>query len=158
MGVVKLDALAWPTSENAAQQVSAHAQTLIVDLRDIGADTDTLSRLTDLSQWCVREFARRSQTPMPLAIVVCHPPAGSGRTSATLFAELALCGVRAFVRQMRYDRMWKDTPLTFIDARDASDEEISDTVGTLLRGTARIDVDRSSGATAGAHWKTGDSL
>ena len=59
---------------------------------------------------------------------------------------------------MRYDRSWKAVPLTFIDARDASDEEIAGVTTALLTGDSRLDVDRSSGLTAGAGWKMGDSI
>ena len=151
-------AATWSPTQSDTEPAST-SEVLVVDLRDsqVGADT-TLERLTELAEWCVKQFARRTAAPAPLAIVVRHVPAPSGRTSSTFFNELAICGVRGLVRQMRYDRAWRDVPLSFIDARDTADEEINDVVGALIRGNTRIDVDRSSGTTAGADWKRGDSI
>jgi hypothetical protein len=158
MSVPKLVAAIWPNPEPDIQGPSSNSQLLIVDLRDAKVHADTLISLTDLAAWCVRQFAHRTRNVQPIAVIVRHRPAGSGRTSEAFFAELALCGVRAFVRQMRYDRAWRDTPLTFVDARDASDQEITDIAKAVLTGPSRLDIDRSSGATAGARWKMGDSI
>jgi hypothetical protein len=157
---MKMAALAprtWSAGAQTATEPDAVSQLLIIDLRQ-EVKLGTQAALTDLVQWCVREFAVRSQSARPTAVVVRHTPAGSGRISASFFSELALCAVRAFVRQMRYDRGWKAIPLTFVDARDASDEEIAGVTTALLSSASRLDVDRSSGLTAGAGWKLGDSI
>lgn len=148
----------WPNLEKPFEPPGNRGHVLIIDLRPFASEVDTFSRLEDLAGWCVERFAELSLSVAPVAVVIRHEPAPSGRTSSTMLGELGICGVRGFVRQMRYDRKWREIPLNFVDARNAGDEEIKGLVTALLAGQTRIDVDRSSGRTAGAFWKKGDGL
>jgi hypothetical protein len=132
--------------------------TLLIDLRQRRAPDEALMGLKDLARWCVSELTRRTSEPRPLAIVVRHHRSGSGRTSDSLFGEVALNAVRGFFRQLRYDRNWLPIPLTFVDAGDADDQELSAIVGGLANGTSRIEIDKSSGETVAAHWKHKEGL
>jgi hypothetical protein len=146
----------WPVG-SAGPTING-VDTLVIDLRGQNQSERELEALQDLSRWCVREATARTSRADPLAIVVRHHRSGSGRTSDTLFGELALNAVRGFFRQLRYDRSWLSTPLSFVDAGNSSDEEITQLVTALASGPARVEVDKSSGETVAANWKYKEGL
>ena len=78
--------------------------------------------------------------------------------SASLLGELCVSGSRSFLRQLRYDRSWIDTPVVFVDGRDGDDGELAALTAAALVGSARVEVERSSGRTAAYGWERGDGL
>lgn len=126
----------------------------VVDLRG-WEPPDLVGGLVDVEDAVMGAF--RSFGPeAPAAVVVRHVPAPSHRVSGGQASEMALCACRGLVRQLRYDRSWSAVPLVFVDARDAPDDEVRPVVVAALGGRSRIDLDRSSGATAAFGWERGD--
>jgi hypothetical protein len=148
---------AWPPDASLA---GASDRVVVVDLRAVEADgADALvARLGEITTFLVGAFAGLREDGEPAALVVRHRPAASGRMSASLLGELCVSGSRSFLRQLRYDRSWIDTPVVFIDGRDAGDDELAALAGAALAGGARIEVERSSGRTAAYGWERGDGL
>lgn len=150
--------MTWPEHSVSIAPGPLAVPALVVNLRTFTPPADLLKPLTELSDWCIRSLAALQPVPTSLAVVVRHLPAPSGRVSGSLFGEAALCGLRGLARQLRYDRSWTRTALTFVDAGDVSDEEITSLVGALAGGQGRVEVERSSGVTVAASWKGGQSL
>jgi hypothetical protein len=147
----------WPLEASSAE-LETSIDTLVIDLRQPRDVNEALPGLRELARWCVSELAVRTSDPQPLAIIVRHQRSGSGRTSDSLWGEVALNAVRGFFRQLRYDRNWLSTPLSFVDAGEASDEEVRALVDALGSGSSRIEVDKSSGITVAATWKHKEGL
>jgi hypothetical protein len=151
--------LIWPEKEDGPLlSGTLPIPMLLVDLRTYTPPADFLNALTDLTTWCIRAFASLTPVPSAAAVMVRHHPAPSGRVSDSLFAEIALCGLRGLVRQLRYDRSWLQTPLIFADAGSIGDEEIVSLAKALAHGEGRVEVERSSGVTVASSWKRGQSL
>jgi hypothetical protein len=147
----------WPP-ETGIAELETSSDILVIDLRRPRDTEEALPGLRDLARWCVSELAVRTSDPRPLAIVVRHQRSGSGRTSDSLWGEVALNAVRGFFRQLRYDRNWLSLPLSFVDAGEASDDEVRALVDGLESGSSRIEVDKSSGVTVAADWKHKEGL
>lgn len=149
---------AWPADAPSVAGLPPRA--LVADLRALSpaAADEVLRALSDLARFLTRGFAVLGPNGGPAALLVRHRPAPSGRTSDSLFGETALVACRAFVRQLRYDRGWTDVPLVFVDARDASDQELIPLVAAALEGRSTVELDRSSGRGAAFGWERGDGL
>jgi hypothetical protein len=153
-----VSAHSWPPGQ--APLAGAGERVVVVDLRGLEAEgADALvGRLDGMTGFLVAAFAALRDGGEPAALVVRHQPAASGRLSGSLLGELSVSGSRSFMRQLRYDRSWVDTPLVFVDGRDATDDELSAIVEAALTGDARIEVERSSGRTAAFGWERGHGL
>jgi hypothetical protein len=150
--------VSWPEEHGTVLQGALSIPTLAVDLRTFRPQAGIVAELTNLTHWCIRNLAALTPAPAAAAVVVRHRPAASGRVSDSLFAEAALCGLRALVRQLRYDRSWLQTSLIFTDAGLSTDQEIASLLSALASGGNRLEVERSSGVTVAAAWKRGQSL
>lgn len=146
----------WPQQADALVLDESDARrTTVIDLRELTDASDVREVLLAICNHLIDQLAGLTPPQASAAVVVRHRPAPSGRVSITLAGEAGLCATRSFVRQLRYDRAWIDTPLVFVDGRDAPDSELASVVAACLAGQTRIDVDRSSGSTTGAGWVRG---
>jgi hypothetical protein len=147
----------WPAETGSAALDGVGGETLLIDLRQDTEQEHELEALRGLARWCLAETAARTGAAA-LTVLVRHNRSGSGRTSSTLFGEVALNAVRGFFRQLRYDRNWLSTPIAFVDAGDAGDAEVVALANALVTGPSRMEVDKSSGETLAAHWKHREGL
>jgi hypothetical protein len=140
--------------------LSTTARAVVVDVRNTTAHgpVETVDRLTTIGTHLVEAFAELRTGDEPAALVVRHTPAPSGRLSGSLLGEIVVASCRSFVRQLRYDRSWVDTPISFVDARDATDDEVAAVVESALAGRTPVAVERTTGRTAAYGWERGDGL
>jgi hypothetical protein len=128
---------------------------VVVDLRDWSSEP-AVDDLATIAHGLIDAFATLDGERGAAALVVRHRPAPSGRVSGSLATELVVSACRSFFRQLRYDKDWTDTPVVFVDARDAEEGELQLVITAALSGRSRIDIERATGLTAGYRWERGD--